>query len=356
MTQVLEVRHHTLPLENLACRDGTAPQRARRLLREGPLSHETRAELRQLWRALWTMNKAPHPLRQEFMEAPMIDAARPGGSLRHGGPPALSVLLPVRGAHDCLRLALECLSAHTWAGHEVVVTCAQEEAAAVADVVRHVIVTTPPRVLGTERVVIVATDEPQGFPANVNVASLYAAAPVLAILNSDAYVGNGWDVELRTALERPGTVGAGPIGQVLCPNLDVEGGCDSVEQVTEMSMRAWQGLGRPHGAVTGRLVGFCFMVRTEHFERVGGLSEVYGLGNFDDDDLSLKLRFLGELRTAPMLVCHGGSQSFKQLPGGAALYEELLVENGKVFHDRWDWIADTLPQVPMETVIVEGAS
>jgi len=81
---------------------------------------------------------------------------------------------------------------------------------------------------------------------------------------------------------------------------------------------------------------FCLAMRREVFEEVGPLDERFGLGLFEDDDYSMRLRRAG-YRTVcaeDVFVHHFGEASF----GGIACdggYAGLLAANRKRFEQKW---------------------
>src|SRR5436305_1484488 len=89
-----------------------------------------------------------------------------------------------------------------------------------------------------------------------------------------------------------------------------------------------------HTRLPWRLVGFCLLLNRQVFEAVGGLDERFGLGLFDDDDLSLWVTRAGsKLAVAyDLFVHHFGSRTFagRELDGAA-----LLRENRERFAAKW---------------------
>lgn len=232
----------------------------------------------------------------------------------------LSVVIPVRGAHDRLARCVEMLARSSCGTDEsmlVTVACAGSESDAARDIAR---CARGKSITDRIEFEVVTSVEPQGFPANVNLAAAAAPGRAMLILNSDAYVGAHALATLRSCVARDGVVAAGP-----CAN----------------NVSGIQGSGRdlPAEFRTQRLVGFCVMVDHYAFDLAGCMWEGYGLGNWDDDDLSLRLSLLGEL-----VICgnarveHEGGASFAELPDPEATYARLLEDNKRKFEDRWSWL------------------
>ena len=88
-----------------------------------------------------------------------------------------------------------------------------------------------------------------------------------------------------------------------------------------------------------KLVGFAMLIKREAINKVGGLEEKFTPGNYEDDDISLRI-LKNEYK---LLLCrdsyihHFGSMSFKE---NVYKYNELLNTNRKKFYKKWGFDAN----------------
>ena len=179
----------------------------------------------------------------------------------------------------------------------------------------------------------------------------------LVLLNNDAVVTDGWLeqlislAEIKTDLTRR-TEGEGPrikrilrirrrwIGLVgpmsndapppqLVENVPYKG----LEEMDGFARR-WREEHRGQWFTTGKISGFCLLMKRVVYETIGGLDERFGLGFFDDDDLAIRARGAGfELAVAhDLFIHHFGSRTFT---GAGIDAERLLQENGRKFAEKW---------------------
>ena len=119
----------------------------------------------------------------------------------------------------------------------------------------------------------------------------------MLLLNSDTVVTAGWlDRLLRPALADPRVGLVGPVTN------NVTG----VQKLARGGLRpahAWQGLdafaarhAAEHAGTSAPalwIVGFCLLIRREVVERLGGLDEIFGQGNYEDTDYCLRAFLAG---------------------------------------------------------------
>ena len=89
-----------------------------------------------------------------------------------------------------------------------------------------------------------------------------------------------------------------------------------------------------------RVVGFCLLMKREVTDRIGGLDEQFGSGNFEDDDFCLRAALSGyQARVAQdVFIHHTGSRTFKS---AGIDYNKSLLRNWELFKAKWGIPLDT---------------
>jgi GT2 family glycosyltransferase len=243
----------------------------------------------------------------------------------------VSVVIPVHGRIDLTERCLDAIRATTEADVEVIVV----DDASPDD--------TRSRLAGREDVTVVALDENLGFPGAVNRGIAATRGELVCILNNDTVPVAGWLDELRAQLEDPAVGLVGPRTDNVA-GLQRLGAEPRGEDRTAWARR-WAGEHRGDSWPSPVLVGFCWLARRETFERLGGLDERFGRGNFEDQELCHRIRRAGlGLRVADgAVVLHEGSATFGALATG---YDVLLAAAARQAGE------DRLPVDPLLTTIV----
>jgi GT2 family glycosyltransferase len=187
-----------------------------------------------------------------------------------------------------------------------------------------------------------------GFGQGNNQGLALAKGEFVVVLNNDTIVPRNWLSRLLTHFEgHPERGAVGPLsnkvsGMQRLPGVPVENSLAAVDQILDFGDHL-HASGHGQGFNFDRLVGFCLVVRGEILDRIGGFDPAYGIGNFEDDDMCLRLRSLGyETWVAQdVYVHHFGSRTFAQL--GADVYNRSLHRNWALFKAKWG-IDPALPQ------------
>lgn len=173
-----------------------------------------------------------------------------------------------------------------------------------------------------------------GFAGSVNQGMMMARGETLMILNNDAVVTEGWLGNLLHCLH------ASPDHGIVGPMTNYISG-DQQLDVTYGSMPEMQAFARSHNVSnpeawqpTGRLTGFCMLMRRETFEQLGYFDEGFEIGNCEDDDYGLRARLLGRqlIIARDTFIHHYGSVSMKALDGQ---FDEVYGKNLQYYADKW---------------------
>jgi glycosyltransferase involved in cell wall biosynthesis/Flp pilus assembly protein TadD len=192
---------------------------------------------------------------------------------------------------------------------------------------------------GPERVTVIRNATNVGFPAGCNQALAQARGRYLVFLNNDTIVTAGWleGLIIWALHDWPsvGMVGAvtnysRPPQLVACAYADPSEDTQGLDDFAARRRQEYAG----RALAVERLSGFCLLARREVLGRVGGFDEGYGLGFFDDDDLSVRVRQAGLrlLVGSDVFVHHFGSRTFTGL---GVDYRRQLKENFARFRAKW---------------------
>src|SRR5262249_15682570 len=257
---------------------------------------------------------APEPW---FVEAPPV------------GDELASILVPCHNQVEYTRQCLESVLRHTRPPYELVLVDngSTDGTSAYFEEVRSR--------LGPARVAVIRNETNLGFPAACNQALKEAQGCYLVLLNNDTIVPRGWlDGLIAWSLHDWPTVGlVGPVTNASRPPQEIPVDYAGPEGLDAFAARRRRGHAGQALQVE-RLTGFCLLLRREVFEKVGGFDERFGLGFFDDDDLSVRARRAGFrlLVAQDVFVHHFGSRTFTALGIDCG---KQLADNFERFRAKW---------------------
>lgn len=190
-----------------------------------------------------------------------------------------------------------------------------------------------------EDIKYILNDKNVGFPVACNQgADLASEGNDIFLLNNDTILMENSVYNLRMALyesEKTGAVGA-------CSNKvgNRQQIVESYDTIDQYALYA-----REHNCYHPakhekrlRLVGFAMMLKRETWKKIAGFDEIFGIGNYEDDDISLKLLEQGMdlLFCRDSFIYHFGGASFGVLNKQRHTeYEALLLKNKKIFEEKW---------------------
>jgi GT2 family glycosyltransferase len=186
-----------------------------------------------------------------------------------------------------------------------------------------------------EHVRVVANAANRGFAAGNNQALALARGRRIVLLNNDTIVTEGWLSALLDVLEahpEAGLVGA-VTNRASGPQVLPDATYRTVAEMEAFAARrAAEHEGRSVAA--RRIVAFCWAMRREVVDALGGFDESFGTGNCEDDDYCLRAHQHGwKTRIAlGAFVHHAGSRTFA---GEGIDYRASLARNFEIFKAKW---------------------
>ena len=239
-----------------------------------------------------------------------------------------SVVVPVFNGYDVTRQCIDALYGSTGVDLEVI---AVDNASTdgVSDWLQEQASTRPSFTL-------VANDRNLGFARAVNQGAEVARGEYLVVANNDVYTSTTALQRLATHLAEDERIGAvGPVTNYVGhgPQLDRHARAVTPDSLEEYARSIVGRPGRDRIAVVDRLVFFFVAMRTNTFLDLGGLSDDFGLGNFEDEEFCLRLKLAGQgLVVDPRaFVYHVGSHSWK---ARGLAHDWWMRRNRKIFLEK----------------------
>jgi GT2 family glycosyltransferase/SAM-dependent methyltransferase len=245
--------------------------------------------------------------------------------------PKASIIVVTYNNLNLNRLCLEGLYRHTeWPNFEVIVV---DNAS--ADGTREYLEEATFQNL---RVVLNKTN--MGFAAANNIGLAMATGEYLVLLNNDTIVTRRWLTALIGHLRSNPEIGiVGPVTN----NIGNEARIDVwYHTLDEIHAFAAEQTTTHDGEIADidMLAMFCVAFRRDTYENIGPLDEQFGIGLFEDDDYSqrIKMKNLRVVCAADSFVHHFGQASFKKLSSGD--YKRLFDDNRRRYEEKWNvrWV------------------
>jgi GT2 family glycosyltransferase len=242
----------------------------------------------------------------------------------------VSIVVPVRDNLPLTRLSLESVLGNTSLEHEYELIVVDNGSALETRTYLTALAESNPQVR------VLPNDANLGFAAAVNQGLRAARGDVLVLLNNDVVAVPGWLDELRNRLE-DGSVGLlGPLANRGANEAEVS--MATYRTYGDLLEVAQQMRGEARATVTEvpTMTMFCTAMRRDVYERVGLLDERFGLGLFEDDDYSLRVRGAGyRLAVADGVLVHHFGQATVGDPAVVPDYGKLFHENRCLFEEKW---------------------
>ncbi len=238
-------------------------------------------------------------------------------------PNLVSIVTLSWNALEFTKLAVESIRAHTSIPYEIIVVDNGSDEATVAWL----------REQSGLRVIYNA--ENRGFAGGNNQGMAMARGEFVIVLNNDVLVTDGWVEGLLAPFGRIPTLGmTAPRSNKVAGSQQLEiaqySSADEYQSFAQRTRREFAGM----GWLTDRAIGFCLCIDRRVIREVGGFDEHYGVGNFEDDDFSLRVRSAGYkiLVCDDVVIHHFGSKTFA---ANKIDYAGTMQRNWAIFAQKW---------------------
>lgn len=185
----------------------------------------------------------------------------------------------------------------------------------------------------------------KGFARAVNTGLMMAKGRTVLILNNDVVVAEHWLENMLACLESAPDIGAvGPVTNYIGGEQQIEVPYKDLRGMREFA--AARNLKDPmKWRETDRLVGFCLLMKRDAVLQTGYFDEGFRVGNYEDDDWSVRLRLLGWrlFIAGDAFIHHLGSETMRSLD--ASHFERTNQENKDYFHEKWGRVHERIEQV-----------
>ncbi|HVE66927.1 MAG TPA: glycosyltransferase, partial [Thermoanaerobaculia bacterium] len=177
--------------------------------------------------------------------------------------------------------------------------------------------------------------ENTGFSRACNQGMSRASGEYLVLLNNDTVVSRGWLSALVRHLRRDSTIGIiGPVTNAIGNEAMIPVGYDDVGDMPRWAAAFVRDHDGESFDIT-MLAMFCVAMRRSVYDEVGPLDERFGVGMFEDDDYSLRIRQAGYrvVCAEDSFVHHWMKASFSRL--SPVDYQNLFERNRGLFEEKW---------------------
>jgi GT2 family glycosyltransferase/Flp pilus assembly protein TadD/glycosyltransferase involved in cell wall biosynthesis/2-polyprenyl-3-methyl-5-hydroxy-6-metoxy-1,4-benzoquinol methylase len=245
-----------------------------------------------------------------------------------------SIIILTHNQLDHTKLCLQTLEQHTPQPHELILVDNGSTDGTVP-YLRHY-------AAGRDHIRLIENADNRGFAAGNNQGLAIAQGDYVVLLNNDTVVTADWLARLLNVFEQyPDTGIVGPVSNYVSGPQQVAG--TTYQTVADMHQFAQQWATDHAGQSQEfyRVVGFCLLAKRTVIDRIGGLDEQFGRGNFEDDDFCVRAALAGfKARIArDVFIHHTGNQTFR---AAGIDYKQSLEHNWDIFKAKWQ-LPSSLP-------------
>ncbi|MBW3493262.1 glycosyltransferase family 2 protein [Bacillus sp. FDAARGOS_1420] len=176
--------------------------------------------------------------------------------------------------------------------------------------------------------------ENMGFPRGCNQGISTAKGENILLLNNDVIVTEQWLTNLLKCLyAKENTAAVGPVTNNASYYSTIHtcyGGIQEMQEFASLYNQSDENKWEERM----KLIGFCMLIKKTVLDEIGLLDERFTPGNYEDDDLSLRMFEKGYklYLCRDTFIHHYGSMSWKE---DVSKFSMILNENDRKFYDKW---------------------
>ena len=187
-----------------------------------------------------------------------------------------------------------------------------------------------------------------GFAKANNQGIELATGEHIILLNNDAIVPPGWLSRLLRHLDDPQVGMVGPVTNFVGNEARINVNYKTWRQMEVFAQRQCF----PNDLLMSdihMLAMFCVAFRRKTFNQIGPLDERFGIGMFEDDDYSIRIKQAGYriVCAADVFVHHFGQAAFGKLIKSGT-YDRLFEENRRQYEAKWKTVWQPHQNVPLK--------
>jgi GT2 family glycosyltransferase/glycosyltransferase involved in cell wall biosynthesis len=182
---------------------------------------------------------------------------------------------------------------------------------------------------------VILNPENRGFAAANNQGLAASTGASLVLLNNDTVVPPGWLTGLLAHLEDPSVGLVGPVTNFAGNEAKIEVPYRTMREMELFAADRAVRYARQRADIP-MVAMFCTAMRREVWTRIGPLDERFGIGMFEDDDYTRRVRAAGlaVVCARDVFVHHVGKATFKALIDTGE-YQALFERNRRAYEDKW---------------------
>lgn len=197
---------------------------------------------------------------------------------------------------------------------------------------------------------LIFPNENTGFPKGCNL-GIEAAEKEndILLLNNDTVVTPNWLYNLRTCLYNDELTGAvGPITNYAWNHQSIDVHYTSIQEMIKFS-ETLNNSDNNKWEPKIKLIGFCLLIKRKVLNTIGLLDEIFSPGNFEDDDLCVRITEAGYnlFLCNDCFIHHYGNITFNKEP---EKFNNVLTKNSQKFKEKWGFDSFNTEKIDSEVL------